>query len=69
MYRTSRWSVIGLIGDTGAQKQYLTRAGFLMEAFTVCAPDPCCGSDHRNMAVSPDAYASVSSLVNLSRSC
>jgi hypothetical protein len=26
------------------------------------------GSDHRRMAVSPEAYASVSSLVNLSRS-
>jgi hypothetical protein len=25
-------------------------------------------SDHRSVAVSPDAYASVSSLVNLSRS-
>ena len=37
MYRASRWSAIGLIGDTG-KKQYLTRAGFLMEAFTVSHP-------------------------------
>ena len=31
--RASRWSAISLIGDP-PQKQYLTRAGFLMEAFT-----------------------------------
>jgi len=33
VYRASRWSGIGLIGDPGP-KQYLTTAGFLMEAFT-----------------------------------
>ena len=33
MYRASRLSAIGLIGDP-APKKYLTRVGFLMEAFT-----------------------------------
>jgi hypothetical protein len=33
VYRASRWSGIGLIGDPGP-KQYLTTAGSLMEAFT-----------------------------------
>src|SRR5215831_17801686 len=35
VYRASRWSAIGLIGDP-AQKTVLDEAGFLMEAFT-CA--------------------------------
>jgi hypothetical protein len=33
VYRASRWSAIGLIGDP-AQKTVLDEAGFLMEAFT-----------------------------------
>ena len=35
VYRASRWSAIGIIGDP-AQKTVLDEAGFLMEAFT-CA--------------------------------
>src|SRR5215831_4725939 len=33
VYRASRWSAIGIIGDP-AQKTVLDEAGFLMEAFT-----------------------------------
>jgi hypothetical protein len=35
-------------------------------AFTVCS-QMSCGSDHRDMAVSPDAYASFSSFGELLR--
>ena len=35
VYRASRWSAIGIIGDP-AQKTVLDEAGFLMEALTRC---------------------------------
>src|SRR5262249_32005954 len=37
VYRASRWSAIGIIGDP-AQKTVLDEAGFLMEAFTNLLP-------------------------------